>query len=329
MLGAGAATRLLGLECDDNINSRAWSPLSRVTPHVSRQGSPRPRLPITHDLPRERELRHPKYLNDLGGGGVCSGGFTGPPDTNDTARFVESTGNMSPKRDLGPIPAWQPWHQTPAPHEKLWRYMDFAKFVSLLTTSCLFLARADRLGDHLEGSFPRKSIEARLMRERQVANESEFNKWMRQQVYVNCWHSNDVESAAMWRLYSDSKQAIAVTTTAQRLHDALPDRCYIAKVHYIDFDIETIPDSGYVHAQFFYKRKSFEHEREVRVISLSGATAKSEGMQVDVDLSSTLLEIYVSPESPRWYSNVVTDLVKRCGFDFPVKQSTLDAEALF
>jgi hypothetical protein len=206
--------------------------------------------------------------------------------------------------------------------------MDFAKFVSLLTTGRLFLARADRLGDPLEGSFPRKSIEARLKR-RTISNESEFKKLMQQYVYINCWHSNDVESAAMWRLYSDSKQAIAVTTTAQRLYNALPDRCYIGKVQYIDFDTEAIPDVGYVQMPFFYKRKSFEHEREVRVISLSGTNAANDGAPVDIDLSSTLLDIYVSPESPRWYREVVTDLVKRCGFSFPVRQSTLDAEALF
>jgi hypothetical protein len=206
--------------------------------------------------------------------------------------------------------------------------MDFAKFVSLLTTSRLFLARADRLGDPLEGSFPQKSIDARLER-RRVVNESEFKKAMTQQVYINCWHSNEVESAAMWRLYSDSKQAIAVTTTAQRLYDALPDRCYMAKVQYINFDTEAIPDVSNVLTPFFYKRKSFEHEREVRVVSLSGATATNEGAAVDIDLSSTIFEIYISPESPQWYEDVVTDLVKRCGFGFPVQQSKLDAQALF
>jgi len=235
---------------------------------------------------------------------------------------------MSHKRELTPLAGWQPWHQTPEPDARLWRYTDFAKFASLLTTSRLFLARADRLGDPLEGSFPRRSIEARLER-RTIENESEFKKAMQQQVYINCWHSNDVESAAMWRLYSDSKQAIAVTTTAQRLYDALPDRCFMGKVQYIDFDTEAIPDVGYIQAPFFYKRRSFEHEREVRIMSLSGATARNEGAPVDINLSSTLLEIYVSPESPGWYLDVVTDLVKRCGFSFPVRQSTLDAEALF
>lgn len=146
--------------------------------------------------------------------------------------------------------------------------MDFAKFTSLLTTGRLFLARADRLGDPLEGSFPRKSIEARLARQT-IGNESEFKKAMQQHVYINCWHANEVESAAMWRIYSDSKRAIAVTTTAQRLYNALPERCFIGKVHYINFDTEAIPDIGYIQMPFFYKRKSFEHER--RFASLASA----------------------------------------------------------
>ena len=35
---------------------------------------------------------------------------------------------------------------------KLWRYMDFTKFVSLLDSNSLFFSRADLLGDPYEGS---------------------------------------------------------------------------------------------------------------------------------------------------------------------------------
>ena len=41
---------------------------------------------------------------------------------------------------------------------KIWRYMDFTKFVNLLDTSKLFFPRADKLGDPFEGSFPRGNV---------------------------------------------------------------------------------------------------------------------------------------------------------------------------
>jgi hypothetical protein len=34
---------------------------------------------------------------------------------------------------------------------KIWRYMDFTKFVSLLEKKALFFCRADKLGDPFEG----------------------------------------------------------------------------------------------------------------------------------------------------------------------------------
>jgi len=47
-----------------------------------------------------------------------------------------------------------------------------------------------------------------------------------------------------------------------------------------------------------------------------------------VDLSSILQDVYVSPESPSWYRDVVEDLVKRYGLQVPVRQSGLDAVVL-
>jgi hypothetical protein len=36
----------------------------------------------------------------------------------------------------------------------LWRYMDFTKFISMLVTNRLWLARVDCLGDAFEGWMP-------------------------------------------------------------------------------------------------------------------------------------------------------------------------------
>ena len=42
---------------------------------------------------------------------------------------------------------------------KIWRYMDFTKFVNLLYTESLFFCRVDRLEDKWEGTFPKKMID--------------------------------------------------------------------------------------------------------------------------------------------------------------------------
>ena len=43
--------------------------------------------------------------------------------------------------------------------KKIWRYMDFTKFVNLLDTESLFFCRADRFYDKWEGIFPKKMID--------------------------------------------------------------------------------------------------------------------------------------------------------------------------
>ena len=57
----------------------------------------------------------------------------------------------------------------------LWRYMDFTKFVSLLETRTLFLARADKLGDPFEGSVPKNNIILRATLESEFSDEEILN----------------------------------------------------------------------------------------------------------------------------------------------------------
>jgi hypothetical protein len=44
---------------------------------------------------------------------------------------------------------------------KIWRYLDFTKFVSMLEKKALFFVRADKLGDQFEGSFSKANLELR------------------------------------------------------------------------------------------------------------------------------------------------------------------------
>lgn len=109
----------------------------------------------------------------------------------------------------------------------LWRYMSFTKFVSLLTKKSLFFARADKLGDPFEGSLSQVNIDLRpeiyknnLPEEYQklLAN---FIKDLRRFVLVNCWHENEYESDAMWKLYSGDRDGVAIRTDFQSLADSL------------------------------------------------------------------------------------------------------------
>jgi hypothetical protein len=210
---------------------------------------------------------------------------------------------------------------------KVWRYMDFTKLVSLVDSRRLFFPRADQLGDSFEGSSPRMNVHARRQIPDAVPPEAResFAKAMAATVSdnrlnelwpkcsaVNCWHMNDYESAAMWKLYLKSNEGIAVQSTYENLRDSLIDgeQIFLGLVKYIDYETELI-ETGNVLSPFVYKRKSFEHEREVRALvmkfptkiesDLYGRGTIAQGLKIKVDLERLIERIYVAPSSPAWF----------------------------
>lgn len=249
---------------------------------------------------------------------------------------------------------------------KIWRYMDFTKFVSMLEEVGLFFTRLDRLGDPFEGSSPRADIAHRkkfwegLADPAQVrgAQEtlSQVLKWRRQWTYVNCWHMNEQESAAMWKLYARTEEAICVQSTYQRLRDCLNsspscknDCVFIGKVQYIDYDNESLPDADNFLHSVMHKRRSFAHERELRVVMPRTPAVENEpirlppdplsedfpndlpkiGVSVTLDIEHLIEKIYVAPSSSSWFDDLVRKVVLRHELDKFVKRSNLDADPFY
>jgi hypothetical protein len=139
-------------------------------------------------------------------------------------------------------------------------------FVSLLSDEGIFLARADRLEDPWEGALSegtKRSWTEDLgcftpTVQGTVVNEISKHLWaMRRHTYLSCWHKNEQESAAMWKLYLKSEEGIAVQTTFGRLKSCL-EQCseviQIGRVQYRDYSSLTIP--GGTFAPYLYKRLS-------------------------------------------------------------------------
>jgi hypothetical protein len=120
------------------------------------------------------------------------------------------------------------FRQLSGPSAKLRRYMSFTKFVSMLDRSSLFFSRADKLGDPFEGSIPDRHAK-RILRDHPVAREgfgeslATLHNWLCQWTFVSCWHANERESAAMWRLYSASDGGVAIQTNCEKLVHCHPE----------------------------------------------------------------------------------------------------------
>ena len=243
--------------------------------------------------------------------------------------------------------------QPPDEHVKVWRYMDFTKLVSLLDSRELYFTRTDKLDDPFEGSWPKINVAAR----RQVpdivvspeARESflkamamlgeHARKWARCTA-INCWHMNEHESAAMWKLYLKSDEGISIQSTYSKLRESflVDETIFLGVVKYIDYDTEWI-DAGNSLTPFVHKRKSFEHEREVRALvarwpgpehgmDLDKGTI-AHGVKIRVDIEKVVERVYVAPGAPEWFAELVSAVVNRYGYGFQVVQSKLNEQPVF
>jgi hypothetical protein len=232
---------------------------------------------------------------------------------------------------------------------KVWRYMDFTKFVSLLDTEALFFSRADQLSDTWEGAHTVENLRRRstMLAQEQIAEQmlgmSEFYRSLRIHTFLSCWHISDVESAAMWKLYVTHNEGIAVQTTFERLTASFEGdeneifKVYVGKVRYLDYDHGVFRD-GNSFVPFFHKRLSFEHEHELRAIiqpifpgsgPLTAAEPFADGLLIPVNLKQLIESIYVAPTSERWFADLVESMARKYGIDASVRHSDLIRDALY
>ena len=81
---------------------------------------------------------------------------------------------------------------------------------------------------------------------------------------------------------------------------------------------------------FLFKRKSFQYEREVRIItdvSKNNLTI-NDGLKINININQLIERIYIHPKSENWYKNLVIQLVKKLGYDFTIEKSDLESDIL-
>jgi len=211
-------------------------------------------------------------------------------------------------------------------NEKIWRYTDFAKLVSLFHSESLYFVRSDRLllSDPFEGYF-------RELTFLKGYNASEqLNELARKEhpknLFINCWHVNKSESDAMWKIYSGMDKGIAIQSTIGKLKNGFKtsEQVKILKMKYGDFQKENGTREDLID-RFSRKRDSFKHENELRVFVFNPSHSKEDGIKIKMDLKSFIEKITVSPLSPDWFVDVVKSVSSKYGID----QTVVDKSKLF
>jgi hypothetical protein len=237
---------------------------------------------------------------------------------------------------------------TPPDDTKLWRYLDLSHFLWLLVNRSLYFANVLEFSDKWEGHLSASTIEwikrwvqetlsghfppPELSENQQgvIAVLAESMKAIQRKYGVCCWHKNQVESVAMWKLYTEGKDGVALQTTIGRLKECLSEEArpiYVASVRYGYEAIEGASDEPDLLLPIATKRRSFEHESEVRLIlevvsDLEPATSLS-GTVVGIDLNTLIEKIVVSPDYPDWAIPSLQASVNAAGLAVQVEKSDL------
>jgi hypothetical protein len=264
--------------------------------------------------------------------------------------------------------------------------MPFAQFACLLSRQEFFIPKVTLLNDHWEGvihwrdEYLQEKNEAKLFnacRQRQIElgvspsdleepfeiptriDESSF-RWVKEWMYVSCWHKGTVESQAMWKLYGGYEPSVAIQINASKLVSAYEEHkknvalntiaalwevIYIPpgtgdsrrsrpKVLYTDENVLTEfksnPAYTFTFEQLPQKHIGYAYENEVRFAigeSLDEHKINKPNQELGISLpikADFADMIYVSPGAPDWFFDTVRAMVEKYGFNATVNRSSLD-----
>jgi len=252
----------------------------------------------------------------------------------------------------------------------IWRYLDLSKFISMVKDNSLFLNRSDCVEDPFEGSVNRatylnqiklfnealsdkkiKKIYLGIKKEWVLMGEdpkcgdipgivSDYSNWIKKFTYINCWHKNEHESEAMWRLYTKNiAESIVVKSTVHQLISSIPDNMDVAEIKYIDYESDYVMED-YMTSPFRTKRNSFSHEKEIRVIYQDPPLKKydekfrkfdrsyvqeefGKPIKLKNGVTGLINEVRLSPFAPEWFKSIIFDILEKYDINLKVRNSEI------
>lgn len=246
----------------------------------------------------------------------------------------------------------------PNDSDTIWRFLNIPKFIDLIERGSLFFSNLSNFEDHWEGTKLPKSFDA-LYYQKIFKNNPGFfclegkeddavtleiklakhtTKIWRNRIAANCWHLNPIEPEALWKIYSDKNFGIAIKSNVASLKESLSAEkrsLLISKMSYIDYFSESFEDN-HVLSPSFYKRKSFEIENELRVITWTDEynnprklPSNENGVYIKTDLDKLVNEIVLGPYVPEWFSESLNNYLKSRNIKLKLSHSIISSPCLF
>lgn len=147
-------------------------------------------------------------------------------------------------------------------------------------------------------------------------------QFYRRRIICNCWHENEDESDAMWKIYS-ARTGVAVKSTAELLAKSIEG--YTAKTYFVkeiryrmervlyckEAQLANVPEFQ-VHCPWTLKRSGFAHEKEIRIFNLTpDKTPAGNGIGIKVNLAKLAQQIVLSPFNPEYVNDGIQKVVEK------------------
>jgi hypothetical protein len=224
----------------------------------------------------------------------------------------------------------------------IWRYMDLGKFLSLIQTSQLWFSHTSKFDDPYEGRYS-KEVAEDIQREKwgiEGPSEGDTGFFIEDNAddYVSCWNRKESQSVALWELYNEGSNGVAVKSTVEGLKSSLVELPedeieYQIEFGKVKYHVAGGEPRGY-YAPIFTKRDIFEFEKEYRAVmtvfnsldsvDIEGVKIVPEaGIGLKVDLNTLIDEVYISPGAGSYLEDVIERLQTDYGPDFSIEKSTV------
>lgn len=208
--------------------------------------------------------------------------------------------------------------------EDLYRYLSFEKFISLCETSSHVFVQPSVWDDPWENAIPK------LLNPSESFNLSTTPRELYENVFMSCWTLLE-ESDAMWRIYSPNCNGVKITLNLNCFkHISGTKELFARKVQYYQNVDELcilhneLRNNGAALHQMTLKRKLFEHECEVRLMSsyaavdkdcIRGNTSKSKDPTdialLGFDPAKHIKEVVLDPRISKWEFDALSSYCSR------------------
>jgi hypothetical protein len=210
----------------------------------------------------------------------------------------------------------------------VWRYMNIEKLLSILSDQTLFFASVKTLAqsDRYEGRPTPTEMAANGLVPSVAKKLDRYNAHTIGSLFFNCWHMNDSESDAMWKIYVAGTGGVAIRSNIARLKQCFQkaqQEISLGQIEYIGDNHTSRGFYDHMVQRFMRKRLAFRHEQEVRLVYYHENRRRISfpGVSIPVDVNVLIEKIVISPRAENWFLPLVKTVLNKFGYNIDVVPS--------